>query len=71
MIVDPWGEILARAPDEEAFIAADLDLARQDEVRDEAAEPRQPDARRLRVAPGGARLMASTGRAAGTSTSGG
>ena len=34
MIVDPWGEVLARAPDEECFIAADLDFARQDEVRD-------------------------------------
>ena len=33
MIVDPWGEVLARAPDEETFIAADLDFARQDEVR--------------------------------------
>lgn len=33
MIVDPWGEVLARAPDEECFIAADLDLARQEEVR--------------------------------------
>ena len=33
MIVDPWGEVLARAPDVEAFIAADLDLGRQDEVR--------------------------------------
>ncbi len=33
-IVDPWGEVLARAPDEECFIAADLDLARQDEVRE-------------------------------------
>ena len=32
-IVDPWGEVLARAPDEECFVAADLDLARQDEVR--------------------------------------
>jgi predicted amidohydrolase len=32
-IVDPWGEVLARAPDDECFIAADLDLARQDEVR--------------------------------------
>jgi predicted amidohydrolase len=32
-IVDPWGEVLARAPDEEGFVAADLDLARQDEVR--------------------------------------
>jgi deaminated glutathione amidase len=32
-IVDPWGDVLARAPDEECFVAADLDLARQDEVR--------------------------------------
>jgi predicted amidohydrolase len=35
LIVDPWGQVLARAPDEETFIAADLDLARQDEVRDQ------------------------------------
>jgi predicted amidohydrolase len=35
MIVDPWGEVLARAPDEECFIAANLDFARQDEVRDQ------------------------------------
>ena len=34
MIVDPWGDVLARAPDEECFIAANLDFARQDEVRD-------------------------------------
>ena len=34
MIVDPWGEVLARAPDDECFIAANLDFARQDEVRD-------------------------------------
>ncbi len=34
MIVDPWGEVLVRAPDEECFIAANLDFARQDEVRD-------------------------------------
>jgi deaminated glutathione amidase len=35
MIVDPWGEILARAEGEgESFVAADLDLARQDEVRE-------------------------------------
>jgi predicted amidohydrolase len=32
-IVDPWGRVLAIAPDEECFIAADLDLAVQDEVR--------------------------------------
>jgi predicted amidohydrolase len=34
MIVDPWGEVLASAPDEECFVAANLDFARQDEVRD-------------------------------------
>ena len=34
MIVDPWGELLARAPDQECFVAADLDLTRQDEVRE-------------------------------------
>jgi len=33
-IVDPWGDVLARAPDEVGFAAADLDLARQDEVRE-------------------------------------
>jgi deaminated glutathione amidase len=35
MIVDPWGEVLARAGGEgEAFVAADLDLARQDQIRE-------------------------------------
>jgi predicted amidohydrolase len=35
MIVDPWGEVLARGDGEgEAFVAADLDLARQDEIRE-------------------------------------
>jgi len=35
MIVDPWGEVLARAGGEgESFVAADLDLARQDEIRE-------------------------------------
>ena len=33
-IVDPWGEVLAIAPDEECFVAADLDLAAQDRVRE-------------------------------------
>jgi len=32
-IVDPWGEVLARAPDEECFVAADVDLDRQEEIR--------------------------------------
>jgi predicted amidohydrolase len=35
MIVDPWGRVLARAGGEGAcFVAADLDLAGQDEVRE-------------------------------------
>jgi deaminated glutathione amidase len=33
MIVDPWGIVLATAPDGEGFIAAELDLARQERVR--------------------------------------
>ena len=33
MIVDPWGVVLAQAEDAETVIVADLDLARQDEVR--------------------------------------
>jgi predicted amidohydrolase len=35
LIVDPWGEVLARAEDGERFIAAELDLERQDEVREQ------------------------------------
>jgi predicted amidohydrolase len=48
LIVDPWGEVLARAGDEPCFIAADLDLARQDEVRDQlpSLANRMPDAYR-------------------------
>jgi predicted amidohydrolase len=35
MIIDPWGEVLARSPMEgEGYIAADLDLARQGHVRE-------------------------------------
>jgi predicted amidohydrolase len=34
-IVDPWGRVLASAPDEECFVAADLDLAEQDRVREQ------------------------------------
>ena len=33
MIVDPWGLVLAQAPDDESAIVADLDLAAQDEIR--------------------------------------
>jgi predicted amidohydrolase len=45
-IVDPWGVVLATAPDEECFVAADLDLAAQDRVRDAlpSLANRRPDA---------------------------
>ncbi|HWB69294.1 MAG TPA: nitrilase-related carbon-nitrogen hydrolase, partial [Solirubrobacterales bacterium] len=33
-IVDAWGKVLALAPDEECFVAADLDLAVQEQVRE-------------------------------------
>ncbi|HEX5984057.1 MAG TPA: carbon-nitrogen hydrolase family protein [Solirubrobacterales bacterium] len=34
MIVDPWGVVLATAPDGECFVSADLDLQAQDRVRE-------------------------------------
>jgi predicted amidohydrolase len=35
MIVDPWGTVIAQAPDETTVITADLDLARLDRIRTE------------------------------------
>lgn len=32
-IVDPWGIVLATAPDTETYVIADLDLSRQDRIR--------------------------------------
>jgi predicted amidohydrolase len=45
-IVDPWGTVLALAPDEECFVAAELDLAAQDRVRAElpSLANRRPEA---------------------------
>jgi predicted amidohydrolase len=34
MIVDPWGIVLAQAPDAVGHIVAELDIQRQDEVRE-------------------------------------
>jgi deaminated glutathione amidase len=34
MIVDPWGVVLAQAPDTECFVAAELDFSIQDETRE-------------------------------------
>ena len=46
MIVDPWGVILATAPDEECFISAELDLAAQERIRQSlpSLANRQPQA---------------------------
>jgi predicted amidohydrolase len=46
MIVDPWGVVLATAPDEECFIAAEIDLGVQDRVRESlpSLANRQPGA---------------------------
>jgi len=33
MLLGPWGEVLAEAPDGECFVAADLDLSEEDRVR--------------------------------------
>ena len=33
MIVDPWGVVLAQAPDAQTVISADIDIARQDDIR--------------------------------------
>jgi predicted amidohydrolase len=34
MIVDPWGLVLALAPDRECYVVCDLDLAAQDAIRE-------------------------------------
>jgi deaminated glutathione amidase len=45
-IVDPWGVVLATAPDGEGYVAAELDFAAQDRVRESlpSLANRQPDA---------------------------
>ena len=45
-IVDPWGVVLATAPDGEGFVAAELDFAEQDRVRESlpSLANRQPEA---------------------------
>ena len=68
MIVDPWGVVLAQAPDSETFITAELDLERQARDPPDAALARQPPPGCLPLAAGGTRLMAT---ARSRSTSGG
>jgi predicted amidohydrolase len=47
-IVDPWGIVLAEAPDRECFIAAELDLAAQEGIREQlpSLANRRPEAYR-------------------------
>ena len=58
MIVDPWGVVLALAPDAETHIVADLDFEQQDEIRAKlpALANRRPQA--YAWPRGGPRLMA-------------
>ena len=62
-IVDPWGVVLATAPDEECFVAADLDLAAQERVRESlpALANRRPAVLRLARAAGAASSTGATG----------
>jgi predicted amidohydrolase len=48
LIVDPWGIVLAEAPDEETVISAELDRVRLAEIREKlpSLKNRQPDAYR-------------------------
>jgi deaminated glutathione amidase len=48
MIVDPWGVVLAQAPDTECFVSADLDFSLQDETREKlpSLRHRRPEAYR-------------------------
>jgi predicted amidohydrolase len=48
MIVDPWGVVLAQAPDTECFVSADLDFVLQDETRERlpSVRHRRPEAYR-------------------------
>ena len=45
MIVDPWGTVIARAPERECVIVADIESAAQDKVREQlpCLDHRRPD----------------------------
>ena len=50
LIVDPWGVVLAQAPDEDGVITAELERAHMERIRTQPALARQPPARRVHVA---------------------
>jgi deaminated glutathione amidase len=63
MIVDPWGEVLARVADGEGFVAADLDFERQREVRERlpSLAGRMPEAYRWPDRPAAGPASAGSG----------
>ena len=42
MVIDPWGTVIAQAPDAVGIVTADLDLERLERDPDRAAQPGQP-----------------------------
>jgi predicted amidohydrolase len=54
MIVDPWGVVLAVAPDKETHVVAQLDLRAQQRIRTQlpSLAHRRPEAYANVVAPG-------------------
>ena len=59
MIVDPWGVVLATAPDAETFILADLDLDRLEAIRTKLPSLANRQAARLPLARGRPRVKAA------------
>ena len=55
MVIDPWGTVLAQAPDVEGVTVADLDPARLDRIRTEL-----PSLANRRLSPGGDPLIPDT-----------
>ena len=68
-IVDPWGVVLAQAPDEDAVVSAELDRAHLERIRAQRPVARQPPARRVHVAGGGLGEARRSTRSSSTSTS--
>ncbi len=62
MIVDPWGVVLAQAPDDECFVAAELDFSAQERVRDSLPSLRNRRAAAYRWPGSGARAEGRAGR---------
>jgi deaminated glutathione amidase len=71
MIVDPWGVVLAQAPDTECFVSAHLDFAAQDDVRERLPSLRHRRPHAYRWPEGGTEEAARTSAAEPALTNGG